>query len=438
MEIEPNTTTSTLAPDAVKDVSTTSTPLPKPPSRRARSFLGYGLAFFFAAAAFFSGMQVGAVTHQQASFGSLVFGSAKPKDGVDLELFWQVWQELDQKFVISSTSTKPMTDQERVWGAIDGLVRTYGDPYTIFMPPKDAQLFESNIAGEFGGVGMEVGMQNDVITVIAPLPDSPAEKAGVLSGDVVTKIDGESTEHMGVDEAVLKIRGEKGSKVHLTLYRKGEETLIEKEILRDTINIPTLKTEEKDGVFVIHLYNFSANSEEKMQEAFRTFSQSKDTKMIIDLRGNPGGYLESAVGIASYFLPTGKVVVRESFGGGKEETVHRSLGRDLFKSHPYKVVVLVDQGSASASEILAGALQEQGIAKLVGTRTFGKGSVQELTDLPGGSTLKVTIARWLTPNGHSISSVGITPDVQVDYTKADRDAKKDPQLDKAIEVVKGK
>lgn len=405
---------------------------------KTKSFLGYGLSVLFVAIAFFSGLQVGAMSDEdQTNFGALFLNSYAAKEDIDLSTFWKVWGVLDDRFV-NSTTTDPLTDEERMWGAIQGLVRSYGDPYTVFMPPQDTKLFESDIAGEFGGVGMEVGMQNDVITVIAPLPDSPAEKAGMLSGDVIVKIDGKTTDHMGVDEAVLKIRGEKGTKVDLTVFRKGEEDFIEVSIVRDTINIPTIKTEEKDGVFIIHLYNFSATSESLMQGALRDFVKSNKSKLVIDLRGNPGGFLQSAVGIASYFLPTGKVIVRENFGEGKEESVHRSLGRDLGKHRPFNLVVLVDGGSASASEILAGALQEHKIGTVIGTHTFGKGSVQEVIDLKGGSSLKVTIARWLTPNGRSISEGGLAPDVVVEMTKEDREAKKDPQLDAAIEFLKKK
>ncbi len=173
-----------------------------------------------------------------------------------------------------------------------------------------------------------------------------------------------------------------------------------------------------------------------MADALAEFAQSKSTKLLIDLRGNPGGYLQSAVDIASYFLPTGKVVVRESFGDGKEEEVHRSLGYDLGKNRSFKTAILVDNGSASASEILAGALKEHGVATLVGTHTFGKGSVQELIEMPGGSSLKVTIARWLTPNGKSISDGGLIPDIEVEVTKEDREAKRDPQREAAIKYLK--
>lgn len=401
-----------------------------------RSLLGYGLAFLFAAAAFFSGIHVGAISGQEASIGSLFSSSSTPKEDVDMSLFWTVWHTLDQRFA-APTTTLQATDEEHLWGAIEGLVDSYGDPYTVFMPPEDTQLFESDVSGEFSGVGMEVGMQDGVLTVIAPLPDTPAEKAGVLSGDVIVRIEDESTDRMSVDEAVLKIRGEKGTEVHLTIFRDGEEDVREISIVRDTINIPTIKTEEKDGVFIIRLYSFSATAEAQMQDALRTFFRSRHNKLVLDLRGNPGGYLQSAVAIASYFLPVGKVIVREDFGEEANESVHRSLGRDIGRYKKFDTVVLVDGGSASASEILAGALREHGVATLVGTNTFGKGSVQELVDLPGGSSLKVTIARWLTPQGVSISDGGLTPDVTVEVTPEDREAGLDPQLDKAIEVVKG-
>ncbi len=402
-------------------------------NKKKVSPLGYVLAILFAATAFFSGIQVGASTDTPMNLSALFAPAAK--EDVDMSLFWKVWQTIDGRFV-NATSTDPQTNEERVWSAIQGLVDSYDDPYTVFLPPQDTALFESDIAGEFGGVGMEVGMKKDAIVVIAPLVDSPAEKAGILSGDILVKIDGVSTERMSVDEAVLKIRGEKGTEVHLTLYREGLDDLKEITIKRDVINIPTIKTDEKDGVFIINLYNFSANSEELVAKALQDFVRSKKSKLIVDVRGNPGGYLQSAVGIASYFLPTGKIVVRENFGEGKEERLYRSMGRGLEMPRSFKMVVLVDGGSASASEILAGALKEHGVATVVGTHTFGKGSVQELIDLPGGSSLKVTVARWLTPNGVSISEGGLAPDLEVTVTPEEREEGKDPQLDEAIKYLK--
>jgi carboxyl-terminal processing protease len=404
-------------------------------SEETTSYLGIGLAILLATATFFSGMHLGGQVDQEASIFSFFAQEKTQADtSIDLTEFWEVWDLLEDRFVSSSTST-PVSVEERIQGAISGLVDSYGDPYTIYLPPEDASMFEEDISGNFGGVGMEVGMREGLVTVIAPLPQSPAEKAGVMPGDAIIKIDDVTTEKMGTDEAVRLIRGERGTPVRLTLYREGVEEFIEVSIVRDIISIPTSKVEKRDDVFIISLYSFNALSEAEMQNALRSYVQSGSKKLVIDLRGNPGGYLESAVSIASYFLPLGKVVVRESFGDGLGEENYRSSGKELGSFAPEKLVVLIDGGSASASEILAGALQEHGVATLIGAQTFGKGSVQELIELPDGSSLKVTIARWLTPNGNSISEGGLTPDIVVERTIADREANIDPQLDAALEFL---
>jgi carboxyl-terminal processing protease len=400
---------------------------------RTLPLVGIGLAILLAAAAFFSGIHIGSDARLGTNIDFL-FAASRAQETVDLSRFWKVWDLLDQRFV-SASSTDPLNEQERVDGAIQGLVGAYGDPYTLYLPPEDAALFEEDIAGNFQGVGMEVGSRDGVLTVIAPLPGTPAEKAGIRSGDKIIRIDGMSTENMSIDAAVKHIRGEKGSEVTFTILRAGDSEVREIKVVRDTINIPTTKTEEKDGVFIIRLYNFSATAEAKFEEALREYVRSGDKKLVIDFRGNPGGYLQSAVNIASYFLPTGKIIVRENFGEGQEERVYRSAGRLLGKYAPSRLAVLIDEGSASASEIVAGALQDQGAATLIGTKSFGKGSVQELIDLDGGASLKVTIARWLTPNGISISHEGLTPDIEVKMTTEQHEKEEDPQLDAAIEYL---
>lgn len=409
----------------------------KPGLQSAAPLFGIALALLFATAAFFSGIEVGA--HKSAGISNTAslgsFFAPKANENVNMGEFWRVWDILDKKFV-SSTTTKAVTDEKKLQGAVAGLVASYGDPYTVYFPPADAEIFNGDIAGNFSGVGMEIGMQKDVLTVIAPLPETPAEKAGLRSKDVLVKIDGVTTEGMAVDEAVKKIRGEKGTTVKFTIFREGVTDLIEIPVVRDTINIPTSKVEEKDGVYIIHLYNFSAQSEQNMEKALRGFMTSGKTKLILDLRGNPGGYLQSAVKIASYFLPVGKVVVRESYGPNVAEDVYRSEGRDLHPYRDFKTVVLIDGGSASASEILAGALHEQNVATLIGDTTFGKGSVQELVQMDSGASLKVTIARWLTPNGHSISHSGLEPDIKIKVTEEDRKAGKDVQLNAALDFLK--
>lgn len=412
----------------------------KIPSATRRSFLGAGLACVLAASAFFSGVHVGNGSLPSSSMeaGLFSFFSAKPHaaaEGAKLDQFWEVWELLEEKYV-SSTSTSVST-QEKIEGAIQGLVRSYGDPYTVFLPPTKASMFEEDISGNFGGVGMEVGLRENLITVIAPLPDTPASEAGVVAKDVIVKIDETETAGMGIDEAVRLIRGEEGTIVNLTIFRQGEIELLKIPVTRAKISVPTTKVQEKDGVFVIALYSFNALSEEKMRESLQEYAKSGKKKLVLDLRGNPGGFLQSAVTIASYFVPAGKTIVSENFGDGSEGEVYRSQGKTLGSRMPQEMLVLVDGGSASASEIVAGALQEHGVAKLMGAQTYGKGSVQELVDLKDGSSLKVTIARWFTPNGVSISDGGLTPDILVKRTPQQVIEDVDPQLDAAIAWLNG-
>ncbi len=409
-----------------------------PEKTRGISLLTIGLSVLLAAGAFFSGFHVGSDTQLNSNtLSSFLSRETHADDSVDTVEFWRVWNLLEEKFVTTASSTA-LTDEEKMRGAIEGLVKVYGDPYTTYLPPKEAEVFNEDISGNFSGVGMEVGLRDDIVTVIAPLPSSPAEKAGLMAGDMIVRIDGESTEGWGIDEAVRRIRGEQGTEVALTIFREGEDEFLEIKVVRDTIMIPTSKTEIKDDVFIVTLYSFNAIAEAEMQKALREFVKSKKKKLILDLRGNPGGYLEGAVGIASYFLPLGKTVVRESFGGDAKEVVYRSSGKEFSEFSSDRFVVLVDGGSASASEILAGALKEHGVATIIGAQTFGKGSVQELVELEGGASLKVTVARWLTPNGLSISEGGLTPDITVERTADDRTENKDPQLDAALEFLKKK
>jgi carboxyl-terminal processing protease len=360
--------------------------------------------------------------------------TGKPSD-VDFSAFWRAWNTLNEKFVASGTSTPESTDQDRVYGAIKGMTEALGDPYTVFFPPAESKLFESEISGNFEGVGMEVGMKENTLTVITALKGTPAERAGIKSGDKILQIDDKITTDLSVDQAVKLIRGEKGTKVRFTILRAEQERPFEITVTRDVINIPTLETERRDnGVFIIRLYSFTNQSPNLFRDALRQFIQTRSTKLILDLRDNPGGYLDASVEIASYFLPQGKIVVRENFGEGREEKMERSRGYDIF-SNNLKFVILINQGSASASEILAGALSEYGKAKLVGTQTFGKGSVQELVKLTPDTALKITIAQWLTPLGKSISDGGLKPDFEVEFTEEDFKNGRDPQLEKAIEVV---
>lgn len=352
----------------------------------------------------------------------------------DLTTFWRVWNLVEDRYV-PATSTLAINNDERVYGAIKGMVDAIGDPYTTFLTPEAHAKFEENITGNFSGVGMEVGKRDGFVTVIAPLKDTPAEKAGIKAGDVIMEIDGASAIDFSVEEAVQRIRGEKGTTVEIVVAREGESERLTFEVERDNISIPTLEYEMRDdGVFVISLFNFSGRVETEFREALREFVLARSDKLIVDVRGNPGGFLDSAVDISSWFLPVGKVVVREHFGANEEEKVFRSKGYDIFNDN-LKMVVLVDGGSASASEIFAGAMKEHGIATIVGETTFGKGSVQELISVTEDTSLKVTIAQWLTPQGVSISENGLEPDVVVELTREDIEEGEDPQLDAAIDIL---
>jgi len=410
-------------------------------SKSNRPLLAICLALLLATATFFSGMHIGSFTSeagpaQSASIMSLFTGNQKVPANADLTEFWRVWELLDQKFAVSS-STEAISSEDKIHGAIAGMVRAYGDPYTSYLPPTDAAAFDEDISGNFSGVGMEVGMRDGFVTVIAPLAGTPAEKAGILTGDVIASIDGTGTENISVDKAVQMIRGERGTTVTLEIARRGAGELLTIPIVRDQIEIPTIKTERQGDIFIITLHSFNALAEMKMQQALQEYVQSDAKKLILDLRGNPGGYLQSAVAIASYFLPTGKVILREQFSDNTTEQVYRSQGKTLREFAPQEMVVMIDGGSASASEILAGALSQHHIATIVGETSFGKGSVQELVPLKNQASLKVTIARWLTPDGTSISEGGLAPDIRVARTFEDRQNEKDPQLDTAISVLRG-
>ncbi len=353
---------------------------------------------------------------------------------VDLTPMWRAWSLLEENFV-PATTTKQVTKQDNVWGMIKGLTASYNDPYTVFFPPAESKMFEEDVKGTFGGIGVEIGIRDGILTVISPLKGNPGDKAGLMPKDLIVEINGESTRDMTIDDAVNKIRGDIGTKVVLKIARQGEDDFLTVPIIRGKIEIPTTDTElRNDGIYVISLYNFGGTAMREMRTAMRDFIESESDKLIIDLRGNPGGYLETAVDIASWFLPIGKTIVTEDYGPNKEKNVHHSKGYNVVGDN-VKIAILINGGSASAAEILAGALNEQIGAVLIGTKTFGKGSVQELVDVTDNTTMKITIARWLTPNGKSISGNGLTPDIEVKITLEDIKNDKDPQLDSAVKYL---
>jgi carboxyl-terminal processing protease len=285
------------------------------------------------------------------------------------------------------------------------------------------------------GIGAILSVKDKVLTVVSVLKNSPAEKSGIKAGDVISKVDSISTDGLDIDRDVSMIRGKKGTNVTLTILREGSIKPIEITVTRDTITAPIVETSRKpNSVFVIKVGQFTSNLPDLFRDALREYTNSGYKHLVIDLRNNTGGYLDAAVDMASWFIPAGGVVVTEDFGSKQDPTIYRSHGYNLFPSN-MKVTILVNEYTASASEIFAGALHDYGKAVIVGEKTYGKGSVQELVPLTDDTLLKVTIARWLTPNGTSISHNGITPDNIVNLTDADIKAERDPQMDKAVSVA---
>ena len=362
----------------------------------------------------------------------------KPQD-VDFSLFWKVYNDLTAKYV-----DKGKIDSQKIlYGAISGLVNSVGDPYTVFFEPVTSKQFQEVITGSFGGVGIEIGKKNNILTVIAPIKNTPAFKAGIKAGDKILKIDGKSTANLAIEEAVNLVRGKKGTKVVLTIQNGASRDV---ELIRTDIKIPTIewKLIEQDGkkIAYMQIYSFNQTVDSEFKKASEEILKSNANGLIIDLRNNPGGLLDSAINLAGWFLDKNQVVVSEVFSNGSRNEF-KSDGNSSLKHYP--TAILMNGGSASASEILAGALHDNRSIKIVGEKSFGKGSVQELQNYADGSSLKVTIAKWLTPNGISISEKGIEADVKVKFKEEDLKIEgkieigtpgKDAQLDKAIEIVR--
>lgn len=350
---------------------------------------------------------------------------------IDFSLFWDAYNQLKDNFINPSN----ITNQKILYGAIRGMTDSLGDDYTNFFDPSQAQKFKQDLFGSFNGIGVEIGIKKDLLTVIAPLKGTPGEKAGLKSGDIILKIDGKDTANITADEAVESIRGPKGTEVTLAILREDWNNSKNIKITRDTIEIPTIDWSLKDdNVAYIQIYQFGEKISSDFAIVASEILQSSAKKIILDLRDNPGGYLSATQDIAGWFLEKGKTVTIESFGDDKPEQTYKTEGSSSFINYP--TVVLINQGSASASEILAATLRDNRGVKLIGEKSFGKGSVQEVIDLRGGSFLKITIADWLTPKGKSISEAGLTPDISVEITDKDAEEGKDPQLDKALEIIK--
>lgn len=359
-----------------------------------------------------------------------IYFVAQP-NSVDFSLFWDAYDKLSKNFV----SPEKIDNKKIIYGAIEGMAQSLGDPYTTFFNPDQAKRFQQDLSGSFEGIGAQIGIKKNLLTIIAPLDGTPAFKAGLKSGDIISKIDGKDTTDMTTDEAVTLIRGKKGTEVTLAIFRTDWKSTKEYKITRDTIIVTPIKWSLKNGeTAYIKITEFDETLPDDFKKVALEILQSNAKNIIIDLRDNPGGYLEVAQNIAGWFLPTGKTVTIEDFGKAKEQQIYKTQGGAQLLNYP--VVILMNQGSASASEILAGTLRDNRNIKLIGTKSFGKGSVQQVVTLPDSSFLKITIAKWLTPKGSSIAEVGLSPDIKVELTEKDTEQNKDPQLDKALEIVK--
>jgi carboxyl-terminal processing protease len=359
-------------------------------------------------------------------------GKAPINQQADYSLLWDVLDELNAKYV-----DRPLDQQKLLYGAVSGLVSAAGDPYTVFFDPTTAKQFSDQLKGTFDGIGAEVGIKNEQIVVIAPLDDTPAQKAGLVAGDAILAINGESTATMTVDQAVSKIRGKANTEITLTILHSGKRQSQEIKITRGHISVKSVKFAEKETngkkIGVITVSQFGDDTQGLFESAVEKVISSGEQGLIIDLRNDPGGYLNTAVDLASNWVDNGQVVVQEVDYKGETKSYNAS-GASRLKG--IKTIVLVNGGSASASEILSGALQDYGLATLVGQKTFGKGSVQELENLKDNSEIKITVAKWLTPKGRGINKVGLEPDVKVELTPDDVTAGRDPQMDRALELFK--
>lgn len=353
----------------------------------------------------------------------------------DFEQFWSVWNKVKEKYV-----DQPVDDVKLFYGALEGVVSGLKDPYSMYFPPKQAVEFAEELSGEFSGIGAEIGIKEDQLVVIAPLAGSPAEKAGIKPGDKIYLIDGEETYGLALDKAVAKIRGLKGTSVKLTISHDGLQAVQEIIIVRDTIVVPTVIWEMKENnIAYLRVSYFNDDTWDQFDKAVKEIKLKSPKGLILDMRSNPGGYLDTAIAVASEWVKSGNIVT-EKFSGGRQN-LHPTIGTHRLAGMP--TVVLVDGGSASGSEIVAGALQDYSIAKLVGAKTYGKGSVQDFELLPDGSAIKLTVARWYTPKDRQIDKEGIMPDVVLDNmvesvtSTAGVVEYKDAGLERAIEMLAG-
>lgn len=384
---------------------------------------------------FFIGVYVGKKTvvqkERKEEIKRLLNKDSKPgfalSGDIDFGIFWQVWERIRENYVY-----QPVDEVKMFYGALEGMVGGLDDPYSAFFEPKVAEEFAEGLAGEFEGIGAELGYKDKAIIIVSPLLDSPAEKAGLKAGDFIIAIDGTSTEGMTLDHAVKLIRGKGGTEVRLTIWRESEFEAKDFTIVRDKIVIKSVQWQMLPGdIAHIRLLQFGDNTVADFDKVVRQVILKNPAGIILDLRNNPGGYLDGAIKIAGEWVPQDVIVSEKSRG---QIVGLRADGKGRLKDT--KTVVLINKGSASGSEIVAGALKDYNKATIVGEQSFGKGSVQDYHEYPGGGALKLTVALWLTPNGNSIHEEGIEPNVAVSFTEEDYKTGKDPQLEKAKELLK--
>lgn len=349
---------------------------------------------------------------------------------IDFKLFWDTWNLVSQKYI----DKKAIDPQKLYYGAIQGMVAAVGDPYTVFLPPTSQKTAKEQLGGSFDGVGIQLGYNKDKrLVVIAPLKDTPAYKAGVKAGDMILEIDSKDTSTISLPEAVGLIRGPKGSTVALSLFGENDTKPRGVQLIRDTIIVKSVDFEAKTTpsgkkVALIRLSSFGEKTKQEWDEAVSEALAAGVSGVVVDVRNNPGGFLEAAVYIGSEFLDGGNVVLQEDSQGDRQELGVMRTGKILKQP----LVVLINKGSASASEILAGAMQDRKRGTLVGDQSFGKGTIQTAEDLAMGTGIHITTAKWLTPGGHWVHNVGLTPDVKVEFGT---DPTRDLQLEKALEIL---